>query len=251
MPYVGLGLHLLIAVFFAVHVVRTRQQLFWLFILLSFPLLGSVVYFLTIYLPESRLRHHAGKLAVAAVKTLDPKRELREAQQAYDYTPTAQNQIRLAQALLDADQPQQALVLFESCLKGVFAGDLEITWSAAQAAFAANDAEACLRHLQAIRQSNSLFRADAVGLLLARAYAMKGDNPQAGAAFADVVARHGSFESRAEYAIWAAGQGDWATADSLHAELASAMSRWSRQQRDMHREQIRRLDAAFAGRRSA
>jgi hypothetical protein len=44
MPIVGLGLHLLIALFFAVHAVRSGQQLFWLFILFSFPLLGSVVY---------------------------------------------------------------------------------------------------------------------------------------------------------------------------------------------------------------
>ena len=33
MPIVGLGLHLLIALFFAVHAVRNGQQLFWLFIL--------------------------------------------------------------------------------------------------------------------------------------------------------------------------------------------------------------------------
>lgn len=249
MPYIGLGLHLLIAIFFAVLAVRTRQQIFWIFILLSFPLLGSVIYFLAIYLPESRLTHHAGKVAAVAVKTLDPGRELRAAQQAYDYTPTAQNQIRLAKALLEADQPQQALALFENCLSGVFSEDLEIRWLAAQAAFAAQNAQRCAQHLQAVRQANPQFRADAVSLLLARAYAEQGEIEQARAQFQEAVTRHGSFESRAEYAVWAAGQGDWATADALHAELKTVIARWSRAQRDMHKEPLRRLASAFAGRR--
>jgi hypothetical protein len=56
-----LGLHILIALFFAVHVVRSGQQMYWLFVLFSFPILGSIVYFVAIYLPGSRLEHGARK----------------------------------------------------------------------------------------------------------------------------------------------------------------------------------------------
>ena len=52
MPFVGLGLHFLVAIFFAIHVVRSGQQMYWLIILFSFPLLGSLVYFFAIYLPN-------------------------------------------------------------------------------------------------------------------------------------------------------------------------------------------------------
>ena len=45
MPLIGLGLHFLIAIFFAIHAVRNRRQLYWLLILFSFPLLGSLAYF--------------------------------------------------------------------------------------------------------------------------------------------------------------------------------------------------------------
>ena len=37
----GIGLHVLVAVFFAVHAIRSRQQMIWLMILFMFPLLGS------------------------------------------------------------------------------------------------------------------------------------------------------------------------------------------------------------------
>lgn len=52
MPFIGLGLHVFIALFFAVHAIRSGQQIYWLVILFSFPLLGSVVYFLA--LPQPR-----------------------------------------------------------------------------------------------------------------------------------------------------------------------------------------------------
>ena len=61
MPIVGVGLHIAIAIFFAIHVVRSGQQLYWLIILFSFPLLGSVVYAAAIYLPQTRVPRHATK----------------------------------------------------------------------------------------------------------------------------------------------------------------------------------------------
>jgi len=87
MPFAGIGLHLIVAIFFAVHAVRTGQQMYWLFILLAFPLLGSLIYFLAIYLPSSRLQRQATRLASTAVKALDPTREVREAQAAFAQQP--------------------------------------------------------------------------------------------------------------------------------------------------------------------
>ena len=93
MPIAGLGLHIVIALFFAVHAVRSRQQTYWLFVLFSFPLLGSIVYFLTTYLPNSKLERQARRALAGAVKVLDPTRELREARAAHDYTPTVENRM--------------------------------------------------------------------------------------------------------------------------------------------------------------
>ena len=108
MEIFGIGLHVLVAIFFAVHAIRSGQQLYWVVILFLFPGLGSIVYFFAIYLPNFRLSHGARKTMSAAARTLDPGRELREARQAYEYTPTAQNQMRLAAALLEAGDAAEA-----------------------------------------------------------------------------------------------------------------------------------------------
>ena len=121
MPFAGLGLHVVLALICAVHVVRTGQQLYWLFILFTFPLLGSAVYFFVIYLPNSRLDRGARRAVAAASRAIDPGRDVREARSAFDETPTAQNQMRLAAALLETGEAEEAAKLYEGCLKGPFA----------------------------------------------------------------------------------------------------------------------------------
>ena len=125
MPFIGLGIHLAIALFFAVHAVRTGRDIYWLLILFSFPLLGSIVYFFAIYMPHSRLEQglrQAGK----AEKAMDPGRALRDAQNAFELTPTAHNQMTLALALYDAGHYAQAVEQFDACLRGPFGQDPEL-----------------------------------------------------------------------------------------------------------------------------
>lgn len=247
MPIFGIGLHVLVALFFAVHVIRSGQQMYWLMILFMFPLLGSIVYFLAIYLPDSKLDHGARKIVAVAAKSLDPGRELREAREAFDYTPTAQNQMRLASAQLEAGAASDAAATYEACLQGAFASDLEIRYGAARATLACGRAAAAIGHLELIRSRDLNFRQEQVSLLLAQALAASGRHDDAKGEFEYALAHFGSFAARAEFAIWAAGVGDAALAGQLHAELLRTMERWARHTRDMNQPLLRRLNAAMDG----
>jgi hypothetical protein len=247
MAIFGIGIHVLVALFFAVHVIRSGQQMYWLMILFMFPGLGSAVYFIAIYLPNSRLNRGARKVVAVAARSLDPGRALREAREAYDYTPTAQNQMRLAGALLEAGDAGQAATTYEACLQGPFSGDLEIRFGAAQATLACGRAAAAVAHLQAIRGADGNFRAEQVSLLLARSLAEAGRQDEARAEFDDAISRYNSFTTQAEYAIWAAGVGDAAKANQLDQELQRTMQRWSGHTRDVNQALVRRLNAALAG----
>lgn len=245
MPFLGAGaLHIIIALFFAVHVVRTGQQMYWLLILFMFPLLGSIVYFVAIYLPDSRLQHGARRAVSVAAKVLDPERELREARDAFDHTPTAQNQMRLAAALLDRGMAEEAARNYEACLKGPFATDAEIRFGAARAFLECDRAAEALTHLEAIRRDDPRFRPEALSLLLGRAYAGVGRQDDARAEFDAAVNRFGTFEARAEYAIWAYGVGDQALAARLQAEIDDIVRRWNSSTRDFNTPTLRRLQAA-------
>ena len=133
MPIAGLGLHLILALLCAVHAVRSGQPLYWLFILFAFPVLGSLVYLFAVYLPSSRLERNAFKAVSVAAKALDPGKDVRLARAEFDEVPTAQNQMRLAAALLEAGEAQESATVYEGALKGPFASDPDLRYGAARA----------------------------------------------------------------------------------------------------------------------
>jgi len=252
MPFFGLGVHVLIALFFAVHAVRSGRPIYWLFILFSFPLLGSLVYFLVEYLPGTRLDRNVGHAARTFAKSLDPGRELRDARHAFDLSPTVQNRLRLGKALLASGSPAEAIVQFDACLQGPFANDPEIRFNGALARLDSRQAAPALELLVGLGKTHPDFRAEAVSLLTARALSDLGRNDEARREFESALSRFDSIEVRARYAIWAAQAGDLATAQRMRDELSKSEKYWDRHTRSFHQELFRRVDAALdAGRRAA
>jgi len=81
-----------------IHAVRSGQQMYWLWILVIAPLLGPLIYFFAVLVPEFAGGRTARGVTRAAQQALDPERELRAARQALDDTPTVGNRMRLARA---------------------------------------------------------------------------------------------------------------------------------------------------------
>lgn len=246
MPFAGLGLHIVFALFCAYHVVRTGQQLYWLFILFAFPLLGSVVYFFAIYLPNSRLERGAFKAVSAAARAIDPGKEVRLARAEFESTPTAQNQMRLAAALLDAGESEEAAKLYEGALKGPFASDPDLRYGAAQSFVECGRYQDALAHLEELRTHRPTYRPDGVSLLTARAYAGTARSAEAREEFESAVQKFGTFEAHAEYAIWALAMGDAATSARLQTEIDNITRRWNAMNRQLNEPVLRRLKAAQA-----
>lgn len=244
MPIAGLGLHFIIALVCAVHAIRSQQSMYWLFILFAFPVLGSIAYIVAIYLPSSRFRRGARLAVNAAAKLMDPQREVREARQALDDAPTAQNQMRYAAALLEAGDAQAAAQAYEACLKGPFATDREIIFGAARAYVECGRAGDALTYLEPLRLDNPQFRPEAVGVLMARAFAGVGRHDEAQQMFETCVERFGTYQSMAEWTIWACERGDASLASRYSAELTKIESRWNAMARQLNADVSRRLAAA-------
>lgn len=244
MPIAGLGLHFIIAIVCAIHAIRSQQPMYWLFILFAFPVLGSVVYIVTIYLPSSRLQRGARQAVNAAAKLIDPEREVREAKQAFDDAPTAQNQMRYAQALLEAGDAQQAAQRYEACLKGPFATDSEILFGVARAYVECQRAHDAMPYLEKLQREHPQYRPEAVGILLGRACAGVGDHAQAQRAFEAGIERFGTYQTMAEFTIWAYTQGNTALAARYADELRKIESRWNPMARQLNAAVARRLATA-------
>jgi hypothetical protein len=246
MPFVGLGLHVLIAIFFAVHALRTGRPIYWLIILFSFPLLGSIVYFFAEYLPTSKVDRGVKQVSNKAMQLLDPSRELRDAKQAFDLTPTVQNRMRLAAALDNAGEYGEAVQQFDACLNGPFAKDLEVCFGAAKAKFHNQQPQLAIPLLLEIRSKQSRFRGEELSVLLAQSYAASHDNTNARIEFTHAANAFGSVETRARYALWTVSVGETDTAKKLRAELEKDSQHWNKHTRNLHKALLNQLDAALA-----
>jgi hypothetical protein len=246
MPFVGLGLHFLIALFFAIHALRTGRQMYWLIILFSFPLLGSIVYFFTEYMPSSKLDRGVKQVSNIAINLLDPTRELREARQAFDLTPTVQNRMRLAAALDGAGEYNEAVQQFDACLNGPFASDLEVCFGAAKAKFHNKQPHLAIALLREIRNKQDTFRPEELSLLLAQSHAESKDDVNARIEYEHANNTFGSAEVRARYALWAANVGDFSTAKRLRADLEKDAQHWNKHSRNLYNPLLNSLDEALS-----
>jgi hypothetical protein len=204
MPVVFGALHIAVAIFFAVHAVRHGRANYWLFVLLAFPLLGSLVYFFAEYLPEMRHSRVARQAVSAVAAIVDPGRNLREAQFDFDRTPSADHRARLADALLGAGQANDALAHYRACLSGHHAKDAKLRIGLARAALAAGQPAESVQTLQALFDEQPERYSGAPALLLAHAHADACNETAALVAFDEAMKRHNSIETRCDYGLYLA-----------------------------------------------
>jgi hypothetical protein len=234
MPVLGLGLHVIIAAFFAIHVVRTGRQMYWLFILFAFPLLGSIVYALAVFLPDFRNSRAGMKVVRAMDQLIDPERELREATRAYEISPSAQNRVRLANALLHKDRADEAITHYEASLSGPLSDDASMLLGLAKAYAQAGRFGLCEQTLQKLIGSHPHYHAEQVQLLKARALGGQGKAAEAKGAFEEAVRVGTGCQARARYYAWLQSQGDTQAAQRVQQDIAAQIKHWDKFAREQN-----------------
>lgn len=249
MTFFGIGIHIIVAIFFAIHAVRNGRPLYWLLILFSFPGLGSLVYFVVEYLPGSRMNRGFNrgfsKAASSAVGLIDPAREVREARNAYDLSPSVQNRTRLAKALLARGEIHESIAHFDACLVGPFGKDPDLLYDAASAKLQDGQSQQALELAKLLRSVVPDSFAERATLLLADCYLAVGDRNAAGVEFAAAAERFGSTEAKARYAIWAVSVNDMVLAKRLYEDIASLERHWNAHARSLNRPLLLQVEKAI------
>lgn len=236
MPIIAV-VHLAFAIFFAVHAMRTGRPMYWLFILLAFPMLGSIVYFLAEYLPGMRNTRDGAKAIRTVHKLVNPGRELREATAEYDRTPTAYNQAQLARALIAEGRLAEGIEHLLQAASGPYATDRSFLKSLADALLRDQRfADAC-NTLERLFAAHPDEREGPCALMHAEALA-GARRPEARAAFEAIMARSGSIEAQSKYGSFLLDQGDKAGARAAFEAVLGDAKRGHRHSRELNHEWI-------------
>jgi hypothetical protein len=202
------GLSILVAIGLCVHVVRTNQNMFWLWIILIFQPIGALIYIVAILIPDLAGGTRARRLGHAARDALDPGREYRQARTAVDDAPTVHNQMRLAAAAAELGRHAEAETLYREAAQGVHADDPTLILGRANALLELGRAPEALALLETFGPEDPRSpRSPAVSLAFGRAYEGVGRFAEADGAYQSAAGRMPGLESLARYAAFLAHTG--------------------------------------------
>jgi hypothetical protein len=244
MPYFAGALHLVIAIYFAIHVLRTGRHYYWLMILLSFPLIGSAIYFFMEYLPDMRYSRGGRKVLNAVATAVDPNRAIREAQLEFERSPTAASRATLAAALSASGRYPEAIDHYNQCASGAYANDVHFVRGLAATSLLAErwaDARLAYERLFAIGPD---MRQPDDDLGYAFALAQLGD-AHADEAFKHAVATGNGPVARCRYAQYLEGVGRLREARELYEAVVKEGRLAPRHTQDLHKAWYRLADQAL------
>ena len=201
-----------VAIVCAVHAYRTRQENFWIWIVLIAPWLGSAIYVIAVVLPAALAQHKAARHPAT------PASKLADAQLALDRAPSVENRLRYGEALLEAGQPGEAAQIFAAELKGEYAEDARILNRLAEAQSACGNHAAALEAYRKLRSSGARMGRE-TELAFARSLAASGDIDGSVAAFRALLPHYPGEAARGHFAHLLIAQGRMADARTVLEEL--------------------------------
>jgi hypothetical protein len=248
MPF-GIGLGLLIQLLCAVHALRTGHR-DWIMILF-FPVVGPLAYFVMVILPDMQGNKHVRTARAKAAQALDPTREVRAARAALDLADTAANQLRYADALAALGRHDEAIPVYQQSIR-MTVGDIDVRTQGklASSLYESGHSAEALALLDALDPPLGLSERDRQQFLRGKIYEHLGRMDEALALYEDVVTRMPGEEARCRYAALLIAEGWDNKAVKVLEEVERRMKHLDRHQRaaeaDMYRwagEALRALRA--------
>lgn len=220
----------------AVHVVRNGRPPWWLLIILIFPLLGSLIYAIAEILPGLGANRRVRVAKEAAVRRIDPDREVRAARDALDTSDTVANRVRLGDALTEQGNWSEAALSYLLALDKAPFGSDAIKLKYARACFEVGNAAEALKVLDELPQGRPGTEADRASMLRGSALAELGEAEAAIAIFRDLGARMPGGEAQCREAGLLIEQGRESEALAALAEVERRMRRLDPHEKMRHRD---------------
>jgi len=192
-----------------VHLIRNHRNTLWLWAIIFLPIAGSAAYLVVEILPGLFQRREVRAVKAAAVKRLDPDRELRAARDAVDVADTAATRTALADALAEAGNWGEAVRHYREAVAKTPGKDRTARLKLARACLEAGNLAEARRLLEELPESASPSENDRATLLLARSLEALGETDRAIALYGELGERMPGAEAQCRQAglLIAGGRG--------------------------------------------
>jgi hypothetical protein len=220
----------------AYHSYRSGNWQPWLFIILFFPLMGSVIYLLAVVLPSFQHSREAQQITTGVRKLIDPDGDLRKRLLEAELVDSAAAKRDLADELMQRGDYPAAARLLENAATGVYADDPSLLHALARAHFGAFDYLSTQKTLDNLRAANPGWQSGDAHLLYARALEGQGEERAALAEYEEVAKYFAGEEAKCRLAMFLQKLGRAGEARQVYQAVAKSGERAGKIQRQMQAE---------------
>jgi hypothetical protein len=222
MELIGLAI-LLAQIGIAVHVLRTGRPIWWLFVVLFFPLIGMAIYFLVEILPALRSSRAVHRFGGDIAKTVNPNGTLHRRAEELAVCGSIDNKLALARECMARGHFDEAITLYESAREGQFVNAPDVLLGLARARFLNGEPAPARALLEQIAETHPDYYPQDVAILKARAADAAGDSATALRELEAILDRSVGLEARYRYGEILARAGNTEKArDQLNSVVSHA-----------------------------
>ncbi len=224
-------------IYCAVHCLKNCRTRSWLFIILFFPMAGSLVYFFVEIFPELKAQQGRSPLLRQSAVRKGSAKEIDYLKDELQLCKTVKNRELLADAYARQGRYAEAIIEYEVCLDGFHAKDTGLLYKYAEACFAQEDYRRCLELIGKYQQQTQSRHAESQ-LLTARCHEFLQEYAQARQIYQVLGRGHLSLDAKGHYARFLIEQGEPASAAPLLEEILVSAKRLSRPLQRQHKDVI-------------
>ena len=212
-------LSLIVQVLLIVHVIKTGRNMLWIWAIALLPLVGSLAYIVAEILPEILGGKTARRAKSGIQRMMDPDRELRRADREVKISGNLDARRRLADELLERQQYDAAIDVYQGGLTGIFEHDPTLLLGLARAYFGKQEYLAARDTLERLQQHNPDFKSADAQLLHARALEALDALEEAENAYALLIKGYVGAEARLRYGLLLKRRGKLPQAQGIFKDL--------------------------------
>lgn len=231
--------------FFIFHVFRTGRPYWWAYVILAFPLGGSLIYYFVEIFPNSREERKARKAVRGIVRSIKPDAELKRRAEELEICGSMDNKVALAEECESVGMFGEAARLYRSCLNGTYANDPQILFRLAGAELMREELAEVSTLLQRLENEHSAYKPLEVKLLRARLLE-KSDASTALTLYEELVPVFSGLEARCRYAALLRELGQETQARGMFEEVVRHAKRFNIQH-EGEQEWVRYARAGLKG----
>jgi hypothetical protein len=200
MPIIMGGVVVMLQLTVIFHAMKTRRPYYWIFIIMGFPVLGCVIYFIIEVLPGSRSERGLKKIGNDVVKAINPDRDMKRKAEELAICGSVENKLKLADELVERGMFDEAIELYKSVREGQYYFASDLMYGFARARFFNGEYLEARKLLGELQEHAPRYYRQEVALMKARAAAKFGDRSTARAEIEVLLDNFVGLEARYRYA---------------------------------------------------